>query len=182
MALARRVLPGLPLCLFVGAALAQAPEPPSYWTGPMQGEVPAHVTGGRVIETEDLALMLRGGGIVLIDVATTPHRPADLAPEAIWRPAPHRNIAGSVWIPSAGAGELEGEAKRFFQERLSALAGQDPGRPIVVYCHEKCWGSWNAAKRAISFGYRNVYWYPDGVEGWRDGGHALAAAEPEGPS
>jgi PQQ-dependent catabolism-associated CXXCW motif protein len=184
MALARilaRVLPGAPLCFLIGATLAQAPEPQTYWMGPMQGEVPASLTGGRVIHTEALADMLRGGGIVLVDAALTPHRPTDLAPEAIWKPAPHRNIAGSVWVPGVGAGELEAGMEDYFRERLSALTGRDLERPIVFYCHVKCWASWNAAKRAIEFGYRNVYWYPDGVEGWQDGGHALAAAEPEGP-
>jgi len=35
----------------------------------------------------------------------------------------------------------------------------------VNYCHRNCWLSWNAAKRAISYGYRNVFWFPDGMEG-----------------
>jgi rhodanese-related sulfurtransferase len=26
--------------------------------------------------------------------------------------------------------------------------------------------SWNAAKRALSLGYSNVAWYPEGTEGW----------------
>jgi hypothetical protein len=26
--------------------------------------------------------------------------------------------------------------------------------------------SWNAAKRAMPYGYRRVSWYPDGVDGW----------------
>jgi hypothetical protein len=27
--------------------------------------------------------------------------------------------------------------------------------------------SWNAAKRALSWGYRQVYWYRDGIEVWQ---------------
>jgi PQQ-dependent catabolism-associated CXXCW motif protein len=45
-----------------------------------------------------------------------------------------------------------------------------------VYCHERCWLSWNAAKRAIRYGYRNVYWFPDGIEGWRAAGFETATA------
>ena len=30
--------------------------------------------------------------------------------------------------------------------------------------------SWNAAKRALSWGYSNVAWYPDGTDGWRTPG------------
>jgi PQQ-dependent catabolism-associated CXXCW motif protein len=48
----------------------------------------------------------------------------------------------------------------------------------VIYCHRNCWLSWNAAKRAISYGYRNVYWFPDGMEGWRAAGLPTASAEP----
>ncbi len=162
-----------PLAALVGAAAADAPEPQDYWTGPMQGDVPATLAGGRVLHADALADLLRGGGIVLIDVAEPPHRPDALAADAIWNPPPHRNIAGSVWIPGAGAGRLEDSMNDFFRGRLKALAGDDLQRPLVFYCHQKCWASWNAAKRAISFGYRNVSWYPDGVEVWQDAGRPL---------
>jgi rhodanese-related sulfurtransferase len=26
--------------------------------------------------------------------------------------------------------------------------------------------SWNAAKRAMEYGYSNVTWYPEGTDGW----------------
>jgi PQQ-dependent catabolism-associated CXXCW motif protein len=53
------------------------------------------------------------------------------------------------------------------------------GRPVVFYCHEKCWLSWNGAKRAIGYGYRNVYWFPDGIEGWRKSKLPTAVVQPE---
>ena len=37
---------------------------------------------------------------------------------------------------------------------------------MVIYCLRDCWMSWNAAKRALSYGYPNVAWYPDGTDGW----------------
>jgi rhodanese-related sulfurtransferase len=38
--------------------------------------------------------------------------------------------------------------------------------------------SWNAAKRAINeLGYRQVYWYPEGVQGWAKAGKELAEAQ-----
>ena len=46
----------------------------------------------------------------------------------------------------------------------------------MLYCHPQCWASWNAAKRAISYGYRKVYWYPDGIEGWEKAGLPTASA------
>ncbi len=38
--------------------------------------------------------------------------------------------------------------------------------------------SWNAAKRALALGYRNVAWFPDGSDGWQDAGLPLADAQP----
>jgi rhodanese-related sulfurtransferase len=36
--------------------------------------------------------------------------------------------------------------------------------------------SWNAARRAVQLGHKNVVWYPDGVEGWQQAHQPLAAA------
>jgi PQQ-dependent catabolism-associated CXXCW motif protein len=52
-------------------------------------------------------------------------------------------------------------------------------KPLVLYCHQRCWLSWNGAKRAIQYGYRNVYWFPDGIEGWRKAKFPTAVIEPE---
>jgi PQQ-dependent catabolism-associated CXXCW motif protein len=174
-------LAGALLLAFIGLAGAQAPEPPHYWTGPMQGEVPATLTGGQVLHADALADRLRDRGLVLIDVGEPPHRPDNLAPDAIWKPIAHQNIAGSIWIPGVGAGMLDQALNDFFRERMRTLARGDLQRPLVFYCHRNCWGSWNAAKRAISFGYRNVIWYPDGIEGWQDAGRPLAESHAETP-
>jgi rhodanese-related sulfurtransferase len=39
--------------------------------------------------------------------------------------------------------------------------------------------SWNAAKRALSYGYSNVVWYPEGTDGWELEDLPLADAQPE---
>jgi len=39
--------------------------------------------------------------------------------------------------------------------------------------------SWNAAKRALALGYKNVAWYPDGTDGWEAAGLPLHEAKPE---
>jgi rhodanese-related sulfurtransferase len=38
--------------------------------------------------------------------------------------------------------------------------------------------SWNAAKRALSIGYNNVAWYPDGTDGWQAAKLPLREAKP----
>ena len=157
-------------------------EPPSYWLGVLHGEVPATLSGAQVIRTEALAELLRGGGIISIDAASVPLRPYNLPNDAIWKPVPHENIAGTIWIPGIGEGNIQRDMEAFFRERLKTLTGSDLGRPIVFYCHPMCWASWNAAKRAMSFGYRKVIWYPDGAEGWQAAGHPLVIAHEERPS
>ncbi|WGJ14222.1 PQQ-dependent catabolism-associated CXXCW motif protein [Methylocapsa sp. D3K7] len=164
-----------------GTASAEVPEPQTYWTGQMHSEVPATLSGARVIHAQDLAGILSEGKAILIDAAAAPRRPENLAPGAIWKPVPHDDIAGSIWLPEMGSGRLTPEEESFYRQRLKALTASDLDRPIVFYCHPQCWGSWNAAKRALSFGYRNIAWFPDGAEGWQDAGHSLVAAEPETP-
>ncbi|HUB49892.1 MAG TPA: rhodanese-like domain-containing protein [Acetobacteraceae bacterium] len=174
----------LALTAAVPAAAAEpehAPEPQGYWLGPIHGPVPATIAGGTVLDTAALAHLLAGGGVVLIDVAEAPHRPVGLPAGTIWLPPPHRVIPGSVWIPEIGRGVIAAPFAVWFQARLAALTAGNRDTRIVVYCHPRCWMSWNAAKRAIDDGYRAVFWYPDGVEGWEQAGHATAAAEPEEP-
>lgn len=170
------------LLLAAGSVKAEVPEPKDYWTGPMHGETPATLAGAHVVHTDALAELLAQGGTVLIDVAMPPERPVNLPAETLWKPAPHQSIVGSVWMPGAGAGDLAEPWAAFFRERLKTLTDGDPERRIVFYCHPKCWASWNAAKRAISFGYRNVYWDPDGMEGWQGAGRPLFAPQPETPA
>ncbi|HUB63444.1 MAG TPA: rhodanese-like domain-containing protein [Methylocella sp.] len=176
-----RGLAAAAFAVFAITAAAEVPEPQSYWMGPMHGEVPAALSGARVLHAPELAVLLAQGQAVLIDAAAAPRRPDNLAPEAIWKPVPHRDIAGSIWLPDLGAGQLTPDQDSFYRARLMALTANDLDRAIVFYCHPQCWASWNAAKRAIGYGYRRVAWYPDGAEGWQDAGHKLVAAAPEVP-
>jgi PQQ-dependent catabolism-associated CXXCW motif protein len=84
-----------------------------------------------------------------------------------------------VWLPDVGNGEIPPALEAWYQARLTALTQDDPAKPVVVFCHPDCWASWNAAKRAIGYGYRRVYWYPDGVEGWQDSGRATEVVRAE---
>jgi PQQ-dependent catabolism-associated CXXCW motif protein len=143
-----------------------ASEPPGYWTGAINGPVPRTLAGGRVIHARKLAALLQGP-VVIVDVSSAPRRPDSLAPGAPWLPVPHQAIAGAIWIPGAGLGEVSAPMEKYFRDRLATATGNDMDRPVVIYCHERCWLSWNGAKRAISYGYRHVYWFPDGIEGWR---------------
>ncbi len=157
------------------------PEPAGYWMGEANGPVPATLHGGAVVHPEALTALLKSGTAVLIDVSNAPLRPQELAPGAPWMPLPHRALPGALWIPGAGMGAVSPAVDEFYRTRLARATAGDLNRPVVVYCHARCWLSWNASKRAIGYGYRRVYWFPDGVEGWTADGRTTVAAEPEGP-
>ncbi len=158
------------------AATAPA-EPEDYWTGPINSPVPATITGGTVIHTPELKELLARNGIVLVEVSNASRRPENLAPGAPWLPKPHTVIPGSVWIPGAGMGAIAVDVEETFRDGLRHATGNELDRPIVIYCHEQCWLSWNAAKRAIRMGYRGVHWYPEGIEGWRAAGLETSVIE-----
>jgi PQQ-dependent catabolism-associated CXXCW motif protein len=146
--------------------------------GAAHAPVATTLRGGTVIHAHRLAQLLKGGGVLVVDVSDAPRRPANLAASALWLPVPHPGIPGSLWIPGAGLGAIDPGIERLFRERLAQGSGNDFSHPLVIYCHRDCWLSWNAAKRAISYGYSRVYWFSDGMEGWRAAGFPTASAEP----
>ncbi len=154
-------------------------EPDGYWQGPMLSKVPATITGGRVVTTENLAELIKRDMPVLIDVIPAPRRPAD--PSMLWLPVPHRNIPRSVWMPGVGSAVISAAMTDYFRMRLDELTGHDRQKLIVFYCRPNCWASWNAAKRAIAEGYSRVGWYADGVEAWQAAGLPMQNAAAEGP-
>jgi PQQ-dependent catabolism-associated CXXCW motif protein len=84
-----------------------------------------------------------------------------------WLPSPHRAIPGSLWLPGSGFAKLSPTEEQAMRQQVDAATGKDLERTVVVYCHERCWFSWNAAKRIIGFGYRHVMWLPGGIEVWQ---------------
>ena len=163
------------------AATAAVPEPAGYWTGDINSPTPATLHGGKVIDAQHLSTLLRAGNLVVVDVSNAARRPESLAPGAPWLPLPHLGIPGALWIPGAGLGAVPVSIDSFFRAQLAAATAGDFSRPIVIYCHERCWLSWNAAKRAIDFGYRNVSWFPAGIEGWRAQGFSTEELKPAEP-
>ena len=166
----------------VGAKAAAATtlaEPEGFWNGPVNDPVPHTIKGGKVIHTQALATLLKAKSVVVVDVSNAPRRPENLPASTTWLPLPHRAIPGAIWIPGAGLGEPPPSLDEYFRDRLAKATGNDMGRPLVLYCHQRCWLSWNGAKRAIQYGYRNVYWFAEGIEGWRKAKLPTAVVQPE---
>jgi len=94
------------LCLSCPALSADVAEPEDFWTGPINSDVPATISGGTIIHAQELAVLLQPGNVILIDVSNAPVRPAGMAPNSAWLPLPHDSITGSLWLAGAGQGKM----------------------------------------------------------------------------
>lgn len=160
------------------AVSAEPPEPAGYRIDNYRAPTPATVTGAAVLDTTTAQRLWKSGGAVWIDVVAAPHRPPDLPASAVWMPVARRDIPGSVWLPDVGRGSLNPQLEAYFRANLRRATKSHADMPVVFYCLANCWMSWNAAKRAASWGYTRIYWYRDGTEGWQAAQLPLATAQP----
>jgi PQQ-dependent catabolism-associated CXXCW motif protein len=164
---------------FVVAAWSQEaiPEPTGYRMQDYRGPTPTSLAGARVLTTRDAEELWKGGA-AFVDVLPHPPRPTNLPPGTIWHETPHMDIPGSMWLPDTGYGALATATERYFRNGLAHLTQADQSRWLVVYCLKDCWMSWNAAKRALEIGYKNVAWYRDGTDGWEANGLPVQQTQP----
>ena len=177
----RRVIAGLVLVMssVVAAAIRAGPaEPQRYRMDQYRAPTPETISGGVPLDTPAARHLWKDGGAVWIDVLAAPHRPADLPSSAVWLPVPRRDIPGSLWLPDVGRGELNAKLEAYFRANLEQATKDRRDVKVVFYCLANCWMSWNAAKRAISWGYTRIYWYRDGTDGWEAAKLPLARATP----
>ncbi len=128
---------------------------------PYSAPTPTLIPEGKVVRTADLMLMTQSlRPPVLIDVA---------AGEG------HETLPGAVWIPGAGRGDnFIDTIQAELSVLLSGLTAGNRDRPLVFFCvNAQCWLSFNAARRAIAAGYREVYWYRGGYAAWKAAGLPL---------
>jgi PQQ-dependent catabolism-associated CXXCW motif protein len=139
---------------------------------------PAAVPGARTVTTAEVEELARSGEAVLIDVYPAPPRPAGLPAESVWIPKARDTIPGAVWLPNTGYGALPDGVDAYFRDNLERLTGGRRDRPLVFFCEPDCWMSWNAALRAVEYGYSAVRYYPEGAAGWEKAGLKLAPLRP----
>lgn len=154
------------------------PEPADYRMDDYRAPTPATIGGGTAVTTAELRQLMASQDVLLVDVLPLQKRPEGLPEGTLWLPKPRRNIPGSVWLPEVGRGALSPEVEAYFRDNLERLTAGERDRPLAIYCLAQCWMSWNAAKRAIAYGYRSVYWYRDGTDGWTAAGMATELSEP----
>lgn len=155
------------LVVCVGTAKGAPPEIEGYRLDAYQAPVPETLRGQPAL-TLAQAQALFAENALFIDVLPHAPRPEGLAPDAVWLDKPHVSIKGAHWLPEVGRGEISSETETYFTHALTRLTDGDLSRKMVFFCKRACWMSWNAAKRAQSFGYTQVLWFADGIEAWRE--------------
>ncbi|NYZ14495.1 quinoprotein dehydrogenase-associated putative ABC transporter substrate-binding protein [Azospirillum sp. RWY-5-1] len=160
---------------------AAATEPPGYRMDEYRSPVPAGLSGAATVTLPELrGLMERTPDLRLVDVMPAPARPADRGDGAVWVPPPRLTLPGAVWLPNTGYGQLSDAQERLLRSGLDVVSRGDRAAPLVLFCERNCWMSWNAARRAVEWGYSNVRWYSDGTGRWQEAGYPLEPALPFG--
>lgn len=167
------------LALLPLAAAAEVAEPQDYRMDEYRSPVPATLTGATVVGPEAAYALWTAGGVAFIDVLPRAPKPANLPAGTIWRDKPRRSIPGAIWLPNVGYGAIADVTDAYFRAGLEKVTGGDPGHPVLFFCLEDCWMSWNAAKRALEYGYATVYWLPEGTDGWTFFDYPTEKIEPE---
>ncbi len=157
-----------------------AAEPEGYRMSDYIGPVPTALKGARTVDLAGLQRLMAREDVLLVDVMPTQRRPALRPAGSIWRDPQRSTIKGAVWLANMGFGKLDESEEAAFKAELDRLAGS-PDRTIVMFCEPHCWMSWNAAKRALSYGFRNVVWFPGGATTWREAGLAEELVTPWRP-
>ena len=130
-----------------------------------------------MLATAEAEAIWRASTAVFIDVLPRAPKPPNLPAGTVWRDKPRFNIPGSVWLPDTGYGKLAEATEDYLRRGLERASGGNKAALLVIYCQEDCWMSWNAAKRAmLELGYAKVYWFPEGVQGWKTAGLELVDA------
>ena len=140
--------------------------------------VPADVPGGTTLDSAQAIVAQAQGKAIFIDV----YPPKGLGPDPLdghWVITEERkSIPGAVWLPEVGRGTLSDEAEDYFKRNLARLTENKPGASVVFFCTSDCWQSWNAARRAIDWGYRQVHWFPLGTDGWLEAARKTTTVQP----
>ena len=172
----------LAMALFLSAA-AMAQEPlfdpvTGYRLSHYRGVVAAAPEGVTRIDTTHAHDLWRRGA-TFIDVNPAPGAVRDIATGRWALSEPHATIPGSHWLAETGRGVLAVKVERWLPNRIHALVAKRQNQPVVVFCQADCWMSWNAVLRLHRARIRNILWFADGIDGWRDAKLPLAAATPD---
>ncbi|NKN38830.1 PQQ-dependent catabolism-associated CXXCW motif protein [Agrobacterium sp. a22-2] len=167
------------LILLVASSVGAIEEPAGYRDGEYRSEVPATLKGATVVSTETAYALWKTGQVAFIDVLPRPPKPDNLPAGTVWNEKPRISVPGALWLPNVGYGKLADVMAGYFRAGLEKASRGDKDRPVLFFCLDGCWMSWNAAKRAVEYGYTHVFWYPEGTDGWTAAGYSTERLYPE---
>lgn len=153
-------------------------EPADYRNDNYRSPVPLTLKGATVLSDSDAMKFWDEKSAIFIDVYPHPPKPPNLPAGTLWRETTHQSIENANWLPNVGYGVLSPASADYFQRNLEMLTQGDKTKRLIFFCLRDCWMSWNAAKRALSYGYTNVDWYPDGTDGWQENGGDIKEVRP----
>jgi len=164
----------------VHAAQAEelVPEPDGYRMELYDDVVPAGLSGATRVNAKEVLALQQSQNAVVVDVIPEHRRPQNLPEDQIWIPVPHKGVPNAIWLPDTGFGALSVVTENYFKSHLKSATKHDKSHPVVFYCRTDCWMSWNAAKRALTYGYTQVYWFADGIDDWFFEGYDFAILKP----
>ncbi|HMT91530.1 PQQ-dependent catabolism-associated CXXCW motif protein [uncultured Thiothrix sp.] len=140
---------------------------------------PACVPNGITLKTAELQKLIETKQPILIDVMAVFLREDEGFPATWLVNEPHESLPNSIWLPNVGYGVLEPKIEAWFKAQLASLTKNDLHQALVFYCVADCWMSWNAVQRVREYGYTRVYWYKDGIDGWKEAGLPTVKTEPQ---
>lgn len=175
----RRLALAAAVSLLPVPGLSQVAEPEGYRMEDYRAPVPETLAGATVIGPEAAHELWETGAAAFVDVLPQAPKPANLPEGTIWRDKPRDSIPGAIWLPNVGYGAIADVTADYFRRGLDKATGGDPARPVVFFCLDECWMSWNAAKRAVEWGYASVYWLPEGTDGWTFMDYPVERVKPE---
>ena len=167
------------VCANIAHAEAFDVDPESgYRMDRYRAAVPTSIPDGITVDTAFVQNEHKAGNMVFIDVFPPKGMGADPI-DGFWMiTEPRLSIPGTTWLPEVGRGFLEPAHEDFFRRNLQRLSNNNQATPLLFFCTSDCWQSWNAAKRAISWGYENVHWYPNGTDGWLENDNSVVEIAP----
>jgi hypothetical protein len=136
-----------------GQVVAAPTEPVANVNGPTASTIP----GGAVMTTFELYNAIANktlGTFFLVDAWATPHP---------------TTIPSAQSLPAAGTGgTLDKDASEALWQNLNKLTGGRNFDTAIIFFGRDVndWEGYNAALRAINFGYARVYWYRGGIAAW----------------
>lgn len=164
--------------LAASSAQAQDFDGEGYRTARYRAPVSAEVAPARRIALADALKLEPGKDALFLDVMPVDGGVREPASGA-WRlSVGHETIPGAQWHPETGRSPVDVALWHALVDAVADARKDRPDLPVVVFCREDCWMSWNAARRLASAGVKDVFWLAEGTDGWHAAGRGLVAALP----